>query len=324
MSPALLAPLGLVYASFVRARNARFDRVAAPRLRWPVISVGNLSIGGAGKTPLVICLARLLEREGWDADVLSRGYGRSSQATERVDGAGDAARFGDEPLLIARAAGVPVYVGANRYEAGLLAEAETGGVGRHVHLLDDGFQHRQLARDLDIVVMHRSDLRERLLPAGRLREPLSSLERAGVIVLRAEDAELEATLRRYASRESRFWHVRRTLALSNAGKRAVAFCAIARPEEFFRALAAAGVDVVAQVSFRDHHRYTAGDMERLAKLARRHGCDQFVTTEKDEVKLDASLRLQLNAVAPLRTAALTVEIENEAAAMSQLVSLLRV
>jgi tetraacyldisaccharide 4'-kinase len=324
MSPALLAPLGLLYASFVRARNARFDRMAAQRLRWPVISVGNLSIGGAGKTPLVICLARLLEREGWGADVLSRGYGRSSQATERVDAAGDASRFGDEPLLIARAAGVPVYVGANRYEAGLLAEGETGGVGRHVHLLDDGFQHRQLARDLDIVVMHRSDLRERLLPAGRLREPLSSLDRAGVIVLRAEDAELEATLRRYARRECCFWQVRRTLALSSPGKRAVAFCAIARPEEFFRALAAAGVDVVDRVSFPDHHRYTGGDMERLAKLARRHGCDQFVTTEKDEVKFDASLRLQLNAVAPLRTAVLTIQIENEGEAVGQLVSLLRV
>jgi tetraacyldisaccharide 4'-kinase len=324
MSPALLAPLGLVYASFVRARKARFDRMAAQRLRWPVISIGNLSVGGAGKTPLVICLARMLERDGWGADVLSRGYGRCSQATERVDPTGDAARFGDEPLLIARAAGVPVYVGANRYEAGLLAEAETSGGGRHVHLLDDGFQHRQLARDLDIVVIHRSDLRDRLLPAGRLREPLSSLERAGVIVLRAEDAELVPTLRGYAAPECRFWQVRRTLDLYGTGKRAVAFCAIARPEEFFRALAAAGVDVVERVSFRDHHRYTARDMERLVKLARRHGCDEFVTTAKDEVKLDAAMRLRLNAVAPLRTAALTVEIEDEGAAVSQLVSLLRV
>ncbi len=88
MSPACWLPLELVYASFVRARNARFDRMAAQRLRWPVISIGNLSVGGAGKTPLVICLARLLEREGFRADVLSRGYGRSSQATERVDSAG--------------------------------------------------------------------------------------------------------------------------------------------------------------------------------------------------------------------------------------------
>ena len=99
------------------------------------------------------------------------------------------------PCSIARAAGVPLFVGARRCQAGLLAESEIAEEGRHVHLLDDGFQHRQLARDVDIVVIHRSDLRERLLPAGRLREPLSSLERAGVIVLRQEDAELESTLR---------------------------------------------------------------------------------------------------------------------------------
>src|SRR6202012_4938344 len=97
-------------------------------------------------------------------DVLTRGYGRSNKKIERVESAGEAARFGDEPLLIARAAGIPVYVGAKRYEAGLLAEAELKAEGRRVHLLDDGFQHRQLARDLDIVVMHRSDLQARRLP----------------------------------------------------------------------------------------------------------------------------------------------------------------
>ena len=157
MTP-LLAPFALVYGSLVRARNARFDRMAPQRLRWPVVSIGNLSVGGAGKTPLVICLARLLERDGFRPDVLSRGYGRSSKGIHRVDSAGDAEQFGDEPLLLARAAGVPVYVGASRYDAGLLAEAEIAGEGRHVHLLDDGFQHRQLARNLDIVVIHRSDL----------------------------------------------------------------------------------------------------------------------------------------------------------------------
>ena len=143
MTP-LLAPFALVYASLVRARNARFDRVAAQRLRWPVVSIGNLSVGGTGKTPLVICLAQLLEREGFRADVLSRGYGRSSKEIERVDSAGDAERFGDEPLLIARTAGAPVYVGASRYEAGLLAEAELGGEGRHVHLLADDFNPDQI------------------------------------------------------------------------------------------------------------------------------------------------------------------------------------
>jgi tetraacyldisaccharide 4'-kinase len=302
----------------MRARNARFDRMLAQRLHWPVISVGNLSVGGAGKTPLVICLARLLQRGGFHADVLSRGYGRSNKKIERVDSAGDAERFGDEPLLIARAAGVPVYVGASRYEAGLLAEAELGTEGRHVHLLDDGFQHRQLARDVDIVVIHRSDLHQRLLPAGRLREPLSSLERAGVIVLRQEDSELESALRVYVGKECRFWHVRRTLSLSIPVTRALAFCAIARPAEFFEALVAAGVEVVERMSFRDHHRYTGSDMDRLAELGRRHGCDAFVTTTKDEVKLNAAMRLQLSAVAPLRIASLVVELEDEAAVLAQL------
>jgi tetraacyldisaccharide 4'-kinase len=317
MTP-LLAPFALVYASLVRARNARFDRMAAQRLRWPVVSIGNLSVGGAGKTPLVICLARLLERNGFRPDVLSRGYGRPNKGIHRVDSAGDAERFGDEPLLIARAAGVPVYVGASRYEAGLLAEAEIGGEGRHVHLLDDGFQHRQLARNLDIVVIHRSDLRERLLPAGRLREPLTSLARAGVIVLRQEDAELESTLRAYVGKECRFWRMKRSLSLSSPARRALAFCAIARPAEFFAALAAAGVEVAERMTFRDHHRYTAADIDRLAELGRRYGCDAFVTTAKDEVKLDAAMRLRLETVAPLRIALLVIEMEDEDAVCSEL------
>src|SRR6202789_2151258 len=222
MTP-LLAPFALVYGSLVRARNARFDRMAAQRLRWPVVSIGNLSVGGAGKTPLVICLADLLQREGMHPDVLSRGYGRSSHTVERVDSFGSAERFGDEPLLISQATGVPVYVGANRYEAGKLAERELPGPG--IHLLDDGFQHRQLARNLNIVLVHRSDLQQRLLPAGRLREPLSSLGRANVVVLRQQDAEIESALRPYVSNECRFWHVRRTLALKIPSERAVAFCA---------------------------------------------------------------------------------------------------
>lgn len=313
MTPLLLAPLELLYGALIRARNARFDRTPALRLRWPVVSIGNLSVGGTGKTPLVICLAGLLQREGWAPDVLSRGYGRSRQTVERVDGAGSAEQFGDEPLLIARSTTVPVYVGASRYEAGLLAESESKAEG--VHLLDDGFQHRQLARDLDIVLMHRSDLQQRLLPAGRLREPLASLRRADVIVLRQEDGELESTLRAHVRSQCTFWRLRRTLALNSPVRRAVAFCAIARPDEFFASLAAAGAEVVERVRFRDHHRYTMADVDRLATLGQRLGCDAFVITAKDDVKLDAAMRLRLNAIAPLHTAALTVELEDEEAVL---------
>ena len=312
----LLAPLSLLYGSLVEARNARFNRTPAQRLRWPVVSVGNLSVGGAGKTPLVIRLAQLLAQDGWNPDVLSRGYGRSGKTPERVDAAGDASRFGDEPLLIARETGMPVYVGASRYEAGLLAEADGQP---HLHLLDDGFQHRQLARTVDIVVMHRTDLTERLLPAGRLREPLSSLQRADVVVLRQEDAEFEAAVRTHMRPEAHLWRVRRTLRVPPL-KRALAFCAIARPSEFYAALTMAGVEVTERVSFRDHHRYTAAEVERIVRLGK--NCDAFVTTAKDAVKLDPAMRQKLTTAAPLHTATLEVEIEDEAAVLAQLRALL--
>jgi tetraacyldisaccharide 4'-kinase len=314
MTPLLLAPLEWAYGSVVRARNARFDRLPALRLRRPVISIGNLSVGGAGKTPLVICLARLLAGE--HPDVLSRGYGRSGSAAERVDVRGSAGQFGDEPLLIARSTGVPVYVGASRYDAGLLAESESAVPG--VHLLDDGFQHRELARDLDIVVIHRSDLTQRLLPAGRLREPLSGLRRAGVVVLRQEDAELESALRAYVRSGCCFWHMQRSLALQSPVQRAIAFCAIARPDEFFRSLAAIGAGIVEKIRFRDHHRYTTADIDRLATLGRRLGCDAFVMTAKDEVKLDAAMRTRLNEVAAVQAAELTVALEEPAAALDHM------
>jgi tetraacyldisaccharide 4'-kinase len=324
MNLPMLAPLSWVYASLVRSRNARFDIGTPLQLRWPVISVGNLSVGGAGKTPFVICLARLLEQEQYQVDVLSRGYGRARSTVERVDPKGTAEQFGDEPLLIAQSAGVPVYVGASRYEAGLLAESDLAKEGSHVHLLDDGLQHRQLAREVDIVLLHRSDLQQRLLPAGRLREPLSSLGRADVIVLRQEDAELTAQLKRHASRDCHFWLVQRKLTLASTPRKALAFCAIARPTEFFQALTTAGVGIAGRMAFRDHHRYTPADMERLADLGKRSGCDAFVTTQKDAVKLDAGMRARLTAVAPIETAELRVEIDDEVLALCQLVALLDV
>jgi tetraacyldisaccharide 4'-kinase len=318
MSPLPLAPLEWMYGSIVRYRNARFDRIPAQRLRRPVISVGNLSVGGSGKTPLVICLARLLAKE--NPDVLSRGYGRSGTKAERVDVQGSAEQFGDEPLLIARSAGVPVYVGASRLQAGLLAESEAADQYDQagVHLLDDGFQHRQLARDLDIVVLHRSDIEGRLLPAGRLREPLSSLKRAGVIVLRQEDAELESTIGAYARSDCRVWRMQRSLALSSPVHRALIFSAIGRPNEFFRGLEAAGVGIVRAVRFRDHHRFSMEDIDRLAALGQRLGSDGFVVTAKDEVKLDSAMRARLNEVAPLHTAKLTVTLEDPAAALEHM------
>ncbi|HWT67198.1 MAG TPA: tetraacyldisaccharide 4'-kinase, partial [Terracidiphilus sp.] len=191
-----LAPLVPLYAAgaALRARS-----VQTRRLGWPVVSIGNLSAGGAGKTPLTIMLAKLLGECGVHVDVLSRGYGRASKMAARVQPEGTAAEFGDEPLLIARAAQVPVYVAARRYEAGTLAEAEytrEAGVSC-VHLLDDGFQHRQLARDIDILLLSREDWHDTLLPAGNLREARSAARRASVLAIPSEDAALEDELREW-------------------------------------------------------------------------------------------------------------------------------
>ncbi|MGA7318395.1 MAG: tetraacyldisaccharide 4'-kinase, partial [Silvibacterium sp.] len=147
-------PLVPLYAAAIGIKNFSYQQGwrQPKRLGWPVISIGNLSVGGAGKTPVVIRLAQLLAEQGCSVDVLSRGYGRSARNTARVDAEGSAEQYGDEPILIARNARVPVYVGAARYEAGALAEREQLKPGIHlpgIHLLDDGFQHRQLARDVD-------------------------------------------------------------------------------------------------------------------------------------------------------------------------------
>ena len=174
-------PLSLTYGALSYARNLLFDSgFFSAQLQGPVVSVGSISAGGAGKTPLVIRLGELLKARQVPFDVLSRGYGRKTRGVLLVQGGGEAREFGDEPLLIARRLGVPVVVGENRYHAGLFAEQR---FGPQLHLLDDGFQHRALARDFDIVVFTARETNDRLLPVGRLREPPASLGRADAIML---------------------------------------------------------------------------------------------------------------------------------------------
>jgi tetraacyldisaccharide 4'-kinase len=319
----LLAGLEKLYAVGVRARNARFDRQAPKSLLWPVISVGNLSVGGSGKTPLVILVAQLLAAAGWTPDVLSRGYGRHESTVERVEPGGPANRFGDEPLMIAQA-GIPVFVASSRYQAGLLAERTLVAGSSHVHLLDDGFQHRELARKVDVVAIHRCDVDDRLLPAGRLREPLAGLRRADAIVVREDDGSLLPRLMPYARPGACFWQIRRKLLLDGDWPEkpvsAIAFCAIARPEEFFQMLEGRGIRLAGKITFRDHHRYTTSDVESLRELGARNGVAAFLTTEKDAVKLDAGLLQALGA--PLRVARLAVEFAGQTAVMQQLVAML--
>ncbi len=331
----LTFPFVLVYAMGVRLKNAAYDsRLFKPqRLAWPVLCIGNLSVGGTGKTPLVLLLAELLAARGWSADVLSRGYGRRGSRVVRVDplAAGEAAlnEFGDEPIMMARR-GVPVFVGSNRHLAGLLAESAASGQGaarRGVHLLDDGFQHRKLARTVDIVLLQRADLADDLLPAGRLREPLCALERADICVLRAEDADLRDRVLRLMRQgdPTRVWLVERRTTLPGAfarGEKCVAFCAVGDPDGFFDGLRLAPAQVADAIAFRDHHPYTRRDMEQLSTAARRSGATCFVTTEKDSVRLGGELRAELEKNLPLYVAGLDVRLGEEEHSLATLESLM--
>lgn len=294
------------------------------RLRWPVVSVGNLSVGGAGKTPFVIALARALSERGWAVDVLSRGYGRTSDTAERVsiESADDAAaqRYGDEPWLIAREAGVPVFVAGRRAAAGRLAEeapmSEAGG--RRVHLLDDGMQHRELARDAEIVLLHRSDFETTLLPAGRLREPLTALKRADYVALREGDTDFRERARTWMREDAQFWTIRRELEIPALPGAAVVFCAIAHGKEFIDGVREKGAAIAATRCWRDHHRFTERDVEWLRNAAVKHQASCFITTQKDFVRLTDAQRARLEESAPLLTMRLTVSIAEPERALDAL------
>jgi len=283
-------PLAGLYGAATALRNALFDRgvLASRRVEQPVVSVGNLSVGGSGKTPFVIALGELLKARGIRFDVLSRGYGRKTRGVLIVDPDGNAADFGDEPLLIARRLGVPVVVGESRYEAGQVAEQK---FQPQLHILDDGFQHRSLARDFDIVLMTERDFDDRLLPSGRLRDPLSSLARADAVVLPAGLVVDHPALRRKP-----IWRIERQFVLPSLPPAPVVFCGIARPEQFFAQVRAAGVTPAAEIEFRDHHAYDRSDVERLLAMRAKLAAGGFLTTEKDAANL-GSLQADLTTFA---------------------------
>ena len=288
-----LAPVHSACIGRPRLRELlRRGREPIRRLRYPVISIGNLSTGGSGKTPLTIALANALKLRDLHVDVLSRGYGRLGSAPARVRPEGAAEDFGDEPLLIARETGVPVYVAPQRYDAGLLAESETTagtdvpGQNNHdkspenrAHILDDGFQHRQLHRDIDILLLNRDDWHDTLLPAGNLREPLSVARRATVIAIPADDPDFEAELKSLGW-TGPIWRMRRRMVIPQTDGPVAAFCGIARPDQFFAGLESAGLTVASQIAFPDHHRYTARDIERLLSSARNSRCLRVVDYRK--------------------------------------------
>lgn len=248
-------------------------------------------------------LGELLKARGVKFDVLSRGYGRASRGVLLVDPVGLPQQFGDEPLLIARKLQVPVIVGEDRYEAGRFSESR---FGVQLHLLDDGFQHRALARDFDIVLLTPQDANDRLLPAGRLREPLGALRRADVAVLvsgaSAESFPLEGKL---------VWRVKRGIVAQAVPPRPTVFCGIARPQNFLLQLRAANIEPVAQAFYRDHHAYSEKDIRELLALRHRSEAGGFVTTEKDAVNLGP----YLSALEPLSVVPVRMELADAANAV---------
>jgi tetraacyldisaccharide 4'-kinase len=300
-----LNPLSAIYGGVVRTRNALYDRgmLRARRLQGAVVSVGNLSTGGSGKTPFVLLLGRLLKARGIEFDVLSRGYGRRSKGVRLVDPAGLSQEFGDEPLLIARKLNVPVIVGEDRFEAGHFAESK---FGPQLHLLDDGFQHRALARDFDIVLVTPQDAHDQLLPVGRLRETLRSLQRADAVVITsgasAESFPIDGKI---------IWRVRRGIVPLNVPPRPIVFCGIARSQNFVLQLRAANIDPVSEAFYRDHHSYSEKDIRELLELKQRSDAGGFVTTEKDAVNLGG----YLSALTPLAVVPVKMELSDAANAL---------
>jgi tetraacyldisaccharide 4'-kinase len=311
-SRALLAPL-LVAEGLFRAgaalRGSLFDRGLLPAAcaGAPVVSVGNLSVGGAGKTPATMAIAGRLLSRGRVVAILSRGYGAVRRDPRVVaDGRSvllSAAEGGDEPVLAAhRLPGVRVLCGPRRAE---LAHTAVEALGADALLLDDGFQHRALARDLDVVVLDAANPfgNGHLLPRGPNREPPSALRRAGLVWISRADRAGEGALGRMRalardatgrdpveSRHAVVDVLDATLSRSLGrdalrGRRVLALSGLARPGSFRATLEGMGAEVARERTFPDHHRFTAGDVEETLGEASEAGCDAVATTEKDAVRL---------------------------------------
>ena len=293
--------LDLLYSRAASARRHWYERhpEARRRLHRPVISIGNLSVGGTGKTPLVGAIAEWLIARGERPAILSRGYKRPL-ALDGVTVVSDGSRLltdfhhaGDEPVMLARQVpGAIVCVAEERHLAGVVAERALGAT---VHLLDDGFQHVQLARDLDILVTVRGEIASgHVLPRGRLRESRSAAARAQFVVVLAADAEA-ARNEAWELGVSAFSSATRRLAgpplASAAQECVVAAAGIGHPEQFFAMLREAGFSLDATLAFPDHHRYTAADITRLDAVRTASKAQRVVTTAKDAVRFEAVGRL---------------------------------
>ncbi|MBN1541462.1 tetraacyldisaccharide 4'-kinase [candidate division KSB1 bacterium] len=297
----LLWPFSLLYAGVIDLRNALYDRgiLRVHHLACRVISVGNLSVGGTGKTPTVQYLARRLQQHGKAVAVLSRGYGRESRGMVMVsDGQrmlADSRQGGDEPVMLAQTLpGIPVLVDRDRVRGGHFLEQR---FHPDVILLDDGFQHRRLHRDVDIVTFCADSLWGNgfCLPAGPLRERRTHLNRADLIWLNGK-TPAHFSLDRVPQKTPRLFADYEVEALVGQksrwpvdilrGERVLAFCGIARPNRFRDQLRLLGVEIRVFRSFSDHYAYSLLDIEALEHQAAQFGCTWIVTTEKDWNKLE--------------------------------------
>lgn len=300
----IVQALSAAYGSAATLRRQWYARPGrARRLTQPVISIGNLSVGGSGKTPAAATIARALLAAGEQPVILSRGYGRRVNApgvtvvSDRTAVRTDLAHAGDEPLLLARLLpGVPVLVCSTRYDAGRDAERAHGAT---VHILDDGFQHVALARDVDVLLLSEHDLADRVLPAGRLREPVANAALAHAAIVPGASPGQALALAARAGLTTAFG-AQRVLDTPRPvgggtgsgadpftpGARALALAGIARPERFFDDLRGAGYNVIGTRVFADHHAFTPADVASVVEAARAAGADVVLTTEKDAVRLE--------------------------------------
>lgn len=299
-----LLPPSLLMGMAVGLRNGMYDRklLNSDRLPVPVISVGALTVGGAGKTPVVRYLARQLADAGYRPAVLSRGYGRKTGTTRHAPPGGAWQEVGDEPAFLATAlTDVPVIVGPSRTAAGRLA---IDRFGADVLLLDDGFQHRRTGRQIDIVVHDASSRLTpgRLLPAGPFREPVTSLGRAHALVLTRTD-QARSAVADTARIKAEFPHLALIETVYDpaglrrleddtklplewlAGRDVLVLCGIANPASFARTVADAGARVTRTIAYPDHHPFTPSELDRALSLATASGAERIVTTEKDAVRV---------------------------------------
>jgi tetraacyldisaccharide 4'-kinase len=326
LTQSLLAPLGSLYGAIIQSRTKlyRTNHFQSYDLSAPVISVGNITIGGTGKTPLVAFLARALADNGHRVCILTRGYKRA-HPNERVlvsDGEqilSNAGASGDEPFELAtKLLGIAsVVADKNRVKAGDWAKENLGATA---FVLDDGFQHLRLKRNLDVVTIDATNPfgNGKLLPAGILREPLNALNRADLIVLTRADlngeiSNLESEIKKYnpncpvllakneikelkplaeflnlpaKTQNARNLENDFAFRIPRSAHNAAAFCALGNPAAFFRDLEKAGLKIVAAESFPDHYAYRQPDIEEIERKARETGAEILITTAKDGVKLE--------------------------------------